>query len=170
MGNLILNRKTGRYLKMNNSWTDIVYSTLLLSGSELAKSNWEKELMIWIAEHDQAWVGLGISGMDINDFGWTVTEFDHQKEFVLKIIDNALNQRTWTRLPYRPIEDVLINLLNEFKALVKEFRPDDIITTEKRWRRKPNPSDLNRMCNIHSIYLHKLGETDDKCCFICNDK
>src|SRR5690349_18901383 len=120
MGNLILNRKTGRYLKMNNSWTDIVYSTLLLSGSELAKSNWEKELMIWIAEHDQAWVGLGMSGMDINDFGWTVTKFDHQKEFVLKIIDNALNQRTWTRLPYRPIEDVLINLLNEFKALVKE--------------------------------------------------
>lgn len=41
-------------LSMGNGLTDTLISALLLSGSQLAKTDHEKRLIVWLAEKDQS--------------------------------------------------------------------------------------------------------------------
>ena len=42
MANLLSHTTKDIFHNVNNSWTSVLYSTLLISGSELAKTDWEK--------------------------------------------------------------------------------------------------------------------------------
>ena len=61
MGNLISHNSKGINHSISNGWTSVLYSTLLISGSGMAKTVWEKQFMIWLAEHDQGIIGYGMA-------------------------------------------------------------------------------------------------------------
>lgn len=54
---------------------------LVISGSILAGTNREKELIIWLAQRDQSVVGIGTVGFDIDEMPWTVNSFASEKDF-----------------------------------------------------------------------------------------
>src|SRR5262245_16778192 len=102
MGNRIWNRKTGDSLKMQNGATDVLISVLILAGSDLAETVWEKEFVTWLGGRDQSVFGLGNVGFDIDDIAWDPDRFHEQKAFVLAVIDTALRRHRWEMLDYDP--------------------------------------------------------------------
>ncbi|MGG3507727.1 hypothetical protein ABES58_19860 [Paenibacillus lautus] len=59
-------------LHMSNGLTSVFIEVLAISGSQLAKTNRERELIIWLAQRDQAIVGIGTVGFDIDEMPWTM--------------------------------------------------------------------------------------------------
>lgn len=51
----------------------------MLSGSELAKTNREKEFIIWLAQRDQNVVGRGTVGFDLDEMPWIEDDFPEMK-------------------------------------------------------------------------------------------
>ena len=39
--------------------------------------------LIWLSEHDQNTVGLGVVGIDFEDIRWNKTEFEDHREFIM---------------------------------------------------------------------------------------
>ena len=69
MANHIHNEKAGpEYdIDINNVYTDSFISSLVVSGSFLAKSSIEIDLITWLCSRDQGVVGTGIVGFDIDE-------------------------------------------------------------------------------------------------------
>ena len=49
-------------IKMSNGLTSVVLGVLAMAGARRASTDWERKLVYWIADHDQALVGRGRSG------------------------------------------------------------------------------------------------------------
>lgn len=170
MANLISNKSQNIFHNISNSWTSVLYSVLLLSGSEIAISDWEKEFIIWLSEHDQNTVGLGVVGIDFENIRWNKTEFEDQREFVIKISDNAVENKIWKKLDYKPDEKILIDILNKWKSIfINADKADIKEINDYRWYIKPLKEDFVRKCRIHNVYLNKLHDSEKNCCLICND-
>lgn len=60
---------------MSNGLTSVFIEVLAISGSILAKTNREKEMIIWLAQRDQSVVGIGTVGFDIDEMPWTIDSF-----------------------------------------------------------------------------------------------
>ena len=68
MGNIIcFNKNTpiDDCICMSNMATDVFINVLSLSGSILAETVEEKQLIVWLSEKDQKFAGLGTVGFDI---------------------------------------------------------------------------------------------------------
>ncbi len=156
---------------ISNGWTSVLYSTLLISGSRLAKTEWEKLFIIWLAEHDQNHVGQGIVGIDFNNIHWSTSEFDSQKEFVVKVAQNAIDEKSWTKLDYETDRETLTGLLNLWIAVFSNAQIADIVPRDDfNWYNKPNLSEIEMKCPIHNIFLNQLGNTEKDCCYLCNNQ
>lgn len=57
-------------LRMTNTGTSVFMDVIVLSGSELAATNREKEFVIWLAQRDQNIVGRGTVGFHIEEMPW----------------------------------------------------------------------------------------------------
>lgn len=170
MANLISHNSKNISFSINNSWTSVLYSTLLISGSETANSQWEKYFMIWLAEHDQGIVGQGMVGIDFDDIYWSEDDFENQQSFVVNIAKNAIEKQLWRNLDYQTDEDTLTELLNNWIDLFQQASKDDINTIDDfKWYVKPGLDDLDRKCAVHGIFLNKLGETEKACCYLCDE-
>jgi hypothetical protein len=164
-------RNINRCFYMSNNLTTVFISVLALSGSNLAQSVREKEIVMWLSEHDYAVCGLGTYGFDITQIPWTFENFEAERKFVLSMIDGALNKNGWELLGYKPYEERLFESLNEFKNIILIIEPSDIKQDEySKWK---GYGDFNPLlkppagfpkCPIHGVYLHFGG------CVICNDK
>lgn len=64
---------------MSNGLTSVFIEVLAISGSILAKTNREKEMIIWLAQRDQSAVGIGTVGFDIDEMPWTIDSFQNEK-------------------------------------------------------------------------------------------
>ncbi len=157
------------WLGMSNEGTSVFIAILVLSGSRIANSEREKELVVWLAEHDQAVVGRGTVGFDISEMPWTKDHFIQEKEFILKVIDGALSKLGWNVLNYEPNEEVIHHYLNKFKALILDF--DEKYIDESSYTEWIELID-DEMCGIpngfpkcpiHDTYLHFGG------CVVCHD-
>ena len=126
MTNILSHTSKDIFHNVNNSWTSVLYSTLLISGSELAKTEWEKLFMIWLAEHDQAHIGLGFVGIDFDDIHWTKENFDEQKTFVIDIAKIAISNKSWNKLDYHPDEKILTSVLQLWIEIFSDATTDDI--------------------------------------------
>lgn len=169
MANCLSNISKGISSSISNSWTSVLYSTLLLSGSGLARTDWEKLFLIWLAQHDQNHVGLGMVSIDFNNINWIPSEFKEQREFVVAIAQEAINKKSWVKLDYETDEVELTKLLRLWIDIISKATIDDIIlSSDFNWYNKPNLSHLNRKCIIHNIYLNQLGLTKSDCCYLCN--
>lgn len=164
VSNLITNSRApdSGSLKMSNGLTSVLFDVLVLAGSDLAITLWEKSLVYWLAQHDQSRIGSGCAGFDIQQMGWTRDAFDVQQRFVLAMIDTALARGGWERLPFSPKEEIVIDALRRFHQLVAGFSVDLISSLpETAWI--PTGEQPEVQCQVHRVYLHETG------CILCND-
>ncbi len=98
---------------MSNGLTSVFIEVLVISGSVLAKTNREKELIIWLAQRDQSVVGIGTVGFDIDEMPWTIDSFESEKDFILDTISNAADGLGWEKLSYKLRQDWVVNCLNQ---------------------------------------------------------
>lgn len=159
MGNQISDDARGATLKMSNGATSVLLSVLLLAGASLAETDWQRDLVMWLTSHDQSVVGGGTVGFDRREIAWTKDGFAEQKQFLLKMIDAALNKHRWDALSYDP--PLVADNLTTLKSMVEEFQfPATGCPAEFPPLLKP--AELTK-CTTHQIYLHEVG------CYICLD-
>lgn len=140
------------------------FDVLALAATARARTTWELQLALWMAESDQTVLGLGTVGFDVSELGWTRDAFDAQKRFVLEVIDGALAQEGWERLPF-PLNDdsPVIALLHRVREMVEQLPREAIPTPPaKTWRWHGDLPEHGR-CELHHVYLHAAG------CIICNE-
>jgi len=111
-------------LKMNNGLTSVVLSVLALSGSALARTEREKDLVTWLATRDQAIYGIGTVGFDLSEIPWTHEQFEAEKHFVLKMIDAARTKLHWELLSYQPHEEWVMQRLEKLAGMIEHFKKD----------------------------------------------
>ena len=170
MANCISYTSKGVSHSISNGWTTVLYSVLLISGSKLAETSWEELFLIWLAEHDQNHIGQGMVGIDVDRIHWSNSEFEQQREFVVKIAQNAINKSYWNELNYNTDEEVLVELLNLWIDIFSNVQIDDIIAMDDfTWYNKPKPSEIEMKCHIHGIFLNQLGNTNKDCCYLCHN-
>ena len=63
-------------LSMSNGLTDVFLDYLLVSGSELAKTDSEKILIVFLAEKQQSVIGIGNVDFDIIEMPWQKSTFE----------------------------------------------------------------------------------------------
>lgn len=152
----------GESLQMSNGGTSVFLSVMLLAGCDIAKSEWEKHLMYWLAEKD---IQGGIVGFDIADIPWRSSTFHEQKQFVLETVDRACQRYRWNVLDYDP--PFVQKYLTVFRTLVEEFS-EAYIDESVEWQFIEEPHQFQR-CAVHNVYLHRLNPDPLKCCLLCND-
>ena len=165
MGNRITNEcvDASESLKMSNGLTSVVISLLVLSGSALAESEYEKLLIVWFASRDQALSGMGTVGFDLNEIPWTVEQFEAEKHFLLAVIRRAQSMQDWGRLCYEPREDWALTSLEKLSQMISHFpatciNPHTALDQQAEWR----PVEFV-LCPKHGALQHALG------CVVCND-
>jgi hypothetical protein len=155
-------------INMSNGLTSVFVSTLALSGSALAQTDRERELVVWLAEHDQDVVGIGTVSFSLVDIPWTSAGFEAEQRFLLKVIAAAQAQTGWERLSYSPNEELLLPRLAKFAQLVRQFTADHVDPSSYQvWLDWPPeyavPAGFPR-CPQHQVLLHWQG------CVVCNDR
>lgn len=79
MGNYIFNRSNNLDFGMSNGGLTVFLTVLGLSGTLSANTKKEKELILWLMEHDIEVRGLGNGGFDVEDIPWDVINFEIEK-------------------------------------------------------------------------------------------
>lgn len=156
-------------LSMSNGLTDVFINVLLLSGSQLAKDENEKRLIVWLAERDQSAVGMGTVGFSVLEMPWNITTFEKDQAFMLKAIEHARNGIGWKQLDYVPSEDLLFPALNQFYFLIAQLKRSDIKPDSlEEWLAEAAENDPVRCgfprCSRHDTLLTTFG------CQICNNE
>ena len=160
---------TAADVMMSNGLTSVFLDVLLLSGSDLARTDSEVATVVSLAERDQSIVGLGIVGFDVSELGWAPDRFDDHKRFLLQMVDGARAGQRWDVLDYEPSPDRLLPSLAEFRELVERF-PVSACPQEpfdSPWSTLGLRSDRAK-CPRHAVYLHNLNVDDARCCQLCN--
>ena len=166
MGNSIILQRNGAYigsLKMNNSLTSIFVDVLVLSGSHLASTEYERDLVVFIASADQNVYGIGTVGFDLREMPWSPEHFEPQRSFLLKSVEAAMARTGWDRLSYQPNEDWLFESLQSFEGLIRLMSVHDVDpSAREKWLADNSRSD--QLCHKHNALTHSGG------CVICNDE
>lgn len=171
MSNTIrLNEKTpiDEWISMSNGLTSVFIDVLSLSGSELAVTDDEKLLIVWLSEKDQSKVGGGTVGFDICEMPWNPNTFDENKNFLLKVIYQAKNRLGWELLDYSPNEELIFPQLDKFAELIEQIKINDIFRDIlDMWLASAEESDPVLCgfprCNKHNTLLTLFG------CHVCNN-
>lgn len=155
---------------MSNGLTSVFIEVLAISGSILAKTNREKEMIIWLAQRDQSAVGIGTVGFDIDEMPWTIDSFQNEKIFILDTISNATDGLGWENLSYKPRQDWVVNCLNQFGLMIKAFNKENVdMDNYIEWAEIEEGDDNPTIprgypkCVKHNIYLTCHG------CVLCNN-
>lgn len=170
MGNIIRfneNTPVDDWICMSNMATDAFINVLSFSGSALAETAEEKQLIVWLSEKDQKFVGLGTVGFDVVEMPWKRETFSKDKLFLLHVIESAEHGFCWEELGYVP-EFVLPNL-QRFRKYIEKMTEDDIDDNAiKEWLDAAKSNDPVRCgfprCKKHHTLLTVFG------CRICNSE
>lgn len=170
MGNIVSLAKCGQNISMSNGLTSVFISTLGLSGTHLAKTDDEKQIIIWLLEKDQSAVGNGSVGFDVCDMPWNNENFDNIKCFLLNVIEGAKKKIGWEFLDYQPDEELLFHCLDQFYNMISNVNTGMINQTSAQEclnAAKEVPNDPvvcgYPCCKKHSVFLTVFG------CHLCND-
>lgn len=162
------NSPVNEQLSVSNGTMDVLINVLLLSGSEIAVSDNEKMLIVWLAEKDQHNIGRGGADFDIAQMPFTVSGFSQEKSFLIKVTENALNKIGWSKLDYNPNEEIIMPLLEIFRKLIEKLTVNDILENERqKWLDCAEINDPVKCgfpkCRKHGTLLSLYG------CQICNN-
>ncbi|MGK5733678.1 hypothetical protein [Streptomyces sp. URMC 124] len=113
----------GDSLSMSNGGTAVFVEVLWLAVSELASRPWDFRFASLLALQDQNVMGRGMVGFDLEDVDWgdTPSERAEAKDFVLRVVDLALQRHRWDELGYEP--PYAPEYLRHFRAMVEAFVP-----------------------------------------------
>jgi hypothetical protein len=160
VGNLFTSERAGvPGLMMSNGATVPFVAVLLLAGSHLAGTRWERELASWLAERDQMLLGLGCVGFDLDEIAWDPAAFPAQREFALRTVDLAIGRHRWDVLGYDP--PFVPGQLGQFRELLAGYGPAPG-TAPRAWRWRLGPPPL-LTCPVHDVYEHAEG------CNLCHN-
>lgn len=171
MGNIILLDKkspASECISMSNALTSVFINVLGLSGSQLAKTDDEKKLIVWLLEKNQSGVGIGTVGFYICEMPWNIKNFKQNQEFLLSVIDGIRNRLGWETLHYEPNETLLFPCIAQFEKLIQQMTAELVdLQAGKEWLVAANIDDpiLNGFpqCPKHCVFLTLFG------CQICTD-
>ncbi|MDN8592725.1 hypothetical protein Q0V21_28805 [Paenibacillus sp. 11B] len=165
------NRENIQPLSMTNTLTAVFLEVIVISGSMTAKTNREKELIIWLAQRDQEVVGIGTVGFDIDELPWATENFIEEKEFLIEALDNAICGQVWSKLSYEPNKEMVITCLEHFKKMIIAFEVNDVDEQQYLEWIEDNDQDETPTipvgypkCDKHNILLSCHG------CLICNNE
>lgn len=156
-------------LRMTNTSTQIFFELLILSGSQTATIDREKEFIIWLAQHDQNCVGRGNVGFNMDEMPWAEEDFYPMKQFMLKTVEGAIHKTGWTVLDYEPSVKWSNITFQHFYQMIESFEQKHVNSqnylewiTPYEGDEVPTIPEGYPMCNQHSVYLSCFG------CIICN--
>lgn len=169
MGNLIYFKGATSSLKMSNGLTDVFIDGLLIGGSELAETESQKRLIVFLAEKQQRVVGRGTVGFDITEMPWQTETFDADKKFILEVINYVRKEKWWQNLGYTPLPEHIAYALNGFEILINQMTVNDVDKDNlNEWISEADSNDPiycgYPKCQKHGLILSYLG------CKFCNDK
>lgn len=152
----------------SNGCMDVLLTVLGLSGSCLARTDDEKNMVVWLMEHDQSAIGIGCAGFDITGMPWTTHGFEAQKQFMLRVLAGAREKLGWETLWYTPNEAIIFDRLAGLQDMFLAVEVKDIDEElAKQWIEESDAGDPIRrgypMCQEHGIYKSVFG------CIACND-
>jgi hypothetical protein len=147
MGNIFGAGEDDLYL--SNGATDVFLDVLTLAGCALARTPWERHLVLFLADRHR-W-GLGTAGFDLDELPWS-EEWPAERAFLVRVIDLALTRHGWDRLAYEP--PYAIGYLHRYRELVAGFTPTPV--EPSAWRAPPAEPLLAR-CGIHDLYAGEFG-------------
>lgn len=127
MGNIIrLNddQPVEEWLSMSNGGTDALLDILGLAGTALAKTEREKQMIIWLVEKDSTYLGMGTIGFDIVKMPWTKAGFESERTFMLRVIDEAAKGLGWEKLDYVPNEELMMPRLERLRSFFEQMTVD----------------------------------------------
>jgi len=185
MGNIISH--ANRTVSLSNGLMDVFIATMGLSGSSLAETSDDKNLIVWLLSRDQDYVGGGTVGFSLCEMPWSLATLSESKFFLLETAHRVHSKLGWERLPYSPNEAMLFSRVHEFSDILETFLEGDVDERyRKAWaaagnpsyRLPPAPGDKNdsivsigdedstlvhgyAKCPIHGLFLTCFG------CFLC---
>ena len=153
-------------ITVSDAGTDALIAALLLAGSALAVSDTQKQLIVWLAEHDRR-LGAGFLGFCIADMPWSPDTFPQDRAFMVRVVDAASEERGWETLASRPDSVQLRPILGWFRKRFVRFQPEDIAPLSRAdWFDDMEDDDpvKNRFprCPRHGTLLTYLG------CQVCH--
>jgi hypothetical protein len=148
---------------MSNGVTSVFFDVLCLAACGLAASDWEKRLAYFLVQHDPSRIGLGTADLDVAELGWTPSNFEEERRFVVAVVDRALAKSGWERLGFEPRLESIIPTLERLRQMVVAF-PRSAIPGPDVYTWKPDELPPEGECEVHDVYLHELG------CILCNDE
>lgn len=110
--------KTAKHTCLNNIRTDVLLDMLVLCGAARAKTDAEKNLIVYIAARDQNYRGRGLAGFTINAMPWEGLEFTSQQQFLIAVIDDVLACKGWSKLGYSPNIEYFSATLADIRTMV----------------------------------------------------
>jgi hypothetical protein len=168
VGNLIELHRAGAVvadIKLSNMGTSALLIMLVLSGTALARTDAEKNLIVFLAEHDQTYRGLGMVGFSLNEMPWDLDAFDDQIRFMIGVIDGTLARTNWDKVEkFTPQISFYDPLLVQMKGMFSELRADDVeIATEVDEWLSP---DEYLICDKHHVLKYEFADGHE--CIVCN--
>lgn len=155
--------------RCSNGCLDVLLTVIGLSGSIIARSDCERNMIIWLMEKDQSIVGLGTVGFDIIEMPWKKLCFEGQKLFMLQVLDGVKEKLGWETLDYEPNEEIIFDRINSLQDMFHTIQMNDVNEElTDQWLEDAETCKLIRdgypKCKNHGIYMSIRG------CFACNDK
>lgn len=152
----------------SNGCTSVLLTVMGLSGSRLAQTDHEKNMIVWLMEKDQSAVGIGTVGFDITRMPWKKKYFEEQKQFMLQVLNSVRQKNGWETLAYEPNEEMIFKRIDELEHMFCSIQADDI--NDEQTDRWLLDEELNKpirngypKCKKHDIYMSFFG------CMACND-
>ena len=158
-----------QWLNMSNGATDTFLDLMVLAGSFLAETDAEKELIVWLSEHDQNYVGDGAVGFELTEMPWQTAEFESQKQFLMKAADMAENGGFTEKLSYQLDMEYMKPYFSKFRDIVMKMSADMVDEeSHTEWLAAADSDDPVRNgfphCEHHGILLSTFG------CRLCGKK
>lgn len=154
------------YIQCSNGLTNVLLTTIGLSGSKYAVDEDEKNLIVWMMTCDQNRRGIGTVSFDLRELPWKKEKFQQQKTFLLKVLDGVKNKIGWEVLDYTPNEDILFGRIYGLKKMIEKMTVEDIDENSTLKWLKEDEMILKGYpkCKKHNIFLSIYG------CMACNDE
>lgn len=168
MSNIISYDAKEMDLVCSNGMMSVLMTVIGLSGSALAKQWYEKDLIVWLMEHDQRMIGLGMAGFELTELPWQEAYFAQQKQFLHETLGLAKTGFGWDKLDYTPNKELLLQKIEILQKMLGQMIYEDVnYDIIQEWYDVCDDGEPMKngypICQKHGILLSVYG------CVACHD-